>query len=164
MKLMSFAGLLLLVAAMAAGCAPSDTPPAEAPASASIPFRNDGTLRFTRGEEELLTIAIEIADTDSAIVRGLMQRTSLPDLAGMLFLMPSEEPQSFWMANTPLALDLFFANTTGEIVSIARYTRPLSPEPVLSNLPARFVLETPAGFADSHGIIEGDRIAWERTE
>ena len=107
MKLFSCAGLLLLVVAMATGWAPSDTPPAEAPVVTSIPFRSDGTLRFTRGEEELLTIDIEIADTDSAIVRGLMQRTSLPDRSGMLFLMPSEEPQSFWMANTPLALDLF---------------------------------------------------------
>ena len=165
MKSTRLISLVILAAVVAAGCQPSDTPPQQqAPATQEIPYRKDGTLHFLRENERMLTIDIEIADTDSTRERGLMQRTSLPDGAGMLFIMPTEEPQSFWMANTPLSLDFVFASTSGEVVAISKYAKPQSPDPVMSGLPARFVLEVPAGFLDSYGIIEGDQIEWSRTE
>lgn len=129
---------------------------------AAIPFRKDGVLDFIRGDDSFLTIDIEIADNDSTIERGMMQRTSIPELSGMLFLMPSEDIQGFWMSNTKISLDILFANEGGEIVHIAKYTTPLSPESVSSVYPASLVLEVIAGFTDSHGIIEGDRIDWRR--
>lgn len=147
-----------------AGCqaeSSEPTPPAEAPEE-TIPFRKDGVLDFVRGDDTLLTIDIEIADNDSTIERGMMQRTSMPDLSGMLFLMPSEDIQGFWMSNTKISLDIIFANESGEIVHIAKYTTPLSPESVSSVYPASLVLEVIAGFTDSHGIIEGDEIDWRR--
>ena len=81
---------------------------------------------------------------------------------GMLFIFDQQQPQSFWMANTPLSLDMFFVDRDSQIVDIARYTRPLSPESVVSAAPARFVVETSAGYADSRGITEGVRVTWER--
>lgn len=127
---------------------------------ASVPFRKDGTLSFKRGDETYLTIDIEIADTDSAIVRGLMQRTSLPVNSGMLFLMPEEEPQQFWMSNTQISLDILFANSDKEIVNIQKYTTPLSQESVESEFPALYVIEVEGGFTDSQGILEGDVVDW----
>ncbi len=129
---------------------------------ATIPFRKDGVLDFVRGDDTFLTIDIEIADNDSTIERGMMQRTSMPDLSGMLFLMPTEDIQGFWMSNTKISLDILFANQSGEIVHIAKYTTPLSPESVSSEFPANLVLEVIAGFTDSQGNIEGDRIEWKR--
>lgn len=149
------------------GCAAdeSSSPAAPStPAAASIEFRKDGELDFVRGGEAYLTIDIEIAETDSAIVRGLMQRTSMPELSGMLFLMPDEELQGFWMSNTQISLDILFANSNGEIVNVAKYTRPLSPESVPSRFPALYVIEVAAGFTDTHGIIEGDTIEWRRAD
>jgi hypothetical protein len=161
----SLCSLVVFATLLAAGCGPSGSGSDRAnPTDVVIPFREDGELRFVRGEEPYLTVAIEIADTDSAIVRGLMQRRSLPERGGMLFLMPAEEPQRFWMANTPLSLDILFASEAGEIVSITRYTKPLAPDPVDSDYPARYVLELAAGFVDRHGVVEGDRIEWERKE
>jgi uncharacterized protein len=154
--------LTVLLAACSGDPSNSTPSPNATPDEAAIPFRKDGTLSFTRDGEELVAIDIEIADTDSSRTRGLMQRESLPARSGMLFVFEAERPQGFWMANTPIALDLFFVNADSQIVNIARYTRPFSPETVLSEDPARYVIETPAGFADTYGIIETDRVTWRR--
>ena len=152
--------LLLLSALCLTACNP-ETPPPELP---TIPFEQEGTLTFLRDSEALLTIAIEIADDDSTRTRGLMQRSGLPDRSGMLFIFDREQPQGFWMANTQISLDLLFANADSQIVSISKYTRPLSQASIPSTTPARFVVEVAAGFVDAQGIIESDRIRFRRTE
>ena len=129
----------------------------------TIPFRKDGELTFLRGGAENLTIDIEIADTDSARTRGLMQRTSLPEMSGMLFVFRREEIQSFWMANTPIALDLIFVSADSQIVDIDKYTRPFSSESIVSDEPAQYVVEVPAGFSDTHGLTAGEGVRWQRS-
>lgn len=153
--------ILPLLAATACG---TGEPPAQQMPSTEISFRDDGQLTFHRGEETIVDIAIEIADSDSSRTRGLMQRTSMPDRSGMLFVFPYEELQSFWMANTLIYLDLMFLDSDGRIVSIARSARPLSTEPVPSIRPAEYVLETEAGFVDTWGVVEGDSVSWTRHE
>lgn len=128
----------------------------------SIPFAEHGSLSFERDGEVYRDIRIEIADSDSSRTRGLMQRTSLPPDTGMLFLFDREEEQSFWMANTPLALDLIFIRADSLVLRIAKYVQPMSPDPVTSNGPAQYVLEVPAGYSDTIGLIEGDRLRWQR--
>lgn len=155
--------LFFLPALLTAACGTADRPADPAPA-VEIPFRADGRLTFHRDAEAVIDIAIEIADTDSSRMRGLMQRTSMPDRSGMLFVFPYEEPQSFWMANTRIYLDLMFLDARGRVVSIARSARPLSTEPVPSGRPARYVLETEAGFVESWGIVEGDSASWARSD
>jgi len=129
-----------------------------------IPFRRDGSLQFQRDGESYQVIEIEIAATDSARTRGLMQRASMPKDSGMLFLFDREELQSFWMANTPLSLDLMFISADSIIVHVAKYAQPLSPDPVPSMDPARFVLEVEAGYSDTVGIVEGDRVSWKQDD
>lgn len=133
------------------------------PATPTIAFEKHGELSLEREGAPYLKIDIEIADSDSSRMRGMMQRTGFPEGTGMLFIFPVEEIQTFWMANTPVALDILFANADSQIVDIHKYTRPLSPENVTSEEPALFVLEVPAGFVDSNGIIETDYLAWART-
>lgn len=158
--------LLLLVAACGndassrSGTASTATEPPEA----TIPFRIDGTLDFVRDGEAWLTLDIEIAESDSAKERGMMQRTSFPERTGMLFPFAQEQIRQFWMGNTPLALDLIFISADSHVVSFAKYARPYSEEPLVSSGPAQYVLEVPAGFVDTHGIIETDRVRWRRTE
>ena len=151
----------MLAAVILTSCNPRSDAPAP-PTAIEIPFTKHGELEIVRGGEAVLLMDIEIADNDSSRMRGMMQRTAFPENSGMLFIFPFEAMQSFWMANTPLALDILFADADSQIVDIHRYTRPLSPQSVDTAVPARFVLEVPAGFCDTHGIVESDRLSWTR--
>ena len=165
MPLLLLCGVLLgsLSACGRSGDSPSAD--AEADTTETIPFTTEGRLAFIQDGDSTATIDIEIAETDSARERGMMQREGFPsDRSGMLFLFPKEQPRSFWMSNTPVALDILFVNADSQVVTIAKYTTPFSSEHYRSGDPAQFVAEVPAGFADSHGILEGDRIRWRRVE
>ena len=160
-RLLLLLPLLMLLAACQNDAPP---PPDPEPAENIIPFRVDGSLDFLREGELLLTIDIEIAATDSARLRGMMQRTSFPDRSGMLFPDSLETIQQFWMGNTPLALDLLFIDADSQIVDFAKYAQPFSAQTISSKVPAQHVLEVPAGFSDTHGLIETDRVRWRRNE
>lgn len=158
---------LLILIVLWTGCgepSPETAAPAPPTEAVNIPFRKDGTLTLSRDGEVYRTLDIEIAETDSSRNRGLMQRDSLPEDSGMLFIFDREEEQGFWMANTPLALDLIFLREDGSILSIAKYVQPMRTETVQSNGRAMYVLEVVAGYSDSIGIIEGDVMAFERLE
>lgn len=161
--------LLLVAAVLFTGCSQPevDAPASEQPSeetTVNIPFRKDGTLTISRDEEVYLTLDIEIADTDSSRNRGLMQRDGLPEESGMWFIFDQESEQGFWMANTRMALDLIFVRSNGEIQSISKYIQPMRTETIPSNGPAQYVLEVEAGYSDTVGILEGDVIAFERSE
>lgn len=89
-----------------------------------------------------------------------MDVNSLPQDRGMLFIFEEQQPLSFWMANTPLPLDIFFVNKDMEIVRIHRNTQPFSEENFTSDAPAIYAVETNGGFAVAHDIREGMKIAF----
>lgn len=131
----------------------------------TIPFDKEGRLAILQDRDTVVVLDIEVAETDSARERGMMQRDGFPnERSGMLFPFDEEQERSFWMANTPLALDLFFVNADSQIVRIKKYAQPNNATSIPSNAPAQYVLETEAGFADSYGIVEGDRVRWTRTD
>lgn len=158
--LLALAPLLMLLACDP-GASPNDAPSDEDTADAPA-FREDGTLTFYRDGMEPLEIAIEIADTDEARARGLMGREALPDMSGMLFIFEEEAERSFWMADTPLSLDLLFIDGDGVIGHIHKYASPFSSEQIPSEGPAQYVLEVPAGFTDQHNIAVTDSLSYER--
>jgi hypothetical protein len=120
-----------------------------------------GDLRFLRHDgSTAVSITIEIADTPEARIRGLMERWSLPDLHGMLFIFDSPEVQGFWMHNTPLSLDMIFVDENRRVLNIAESTTPMSKQTYASRGPAKYVVEVKAGFAKRHGIAEGMTIQW----
>ena len=126
-----------------------------------ITYRTDAQLTFLRADSTIIKeIGIEIVDRDSTIQRGLMQRQCLPDDWGMLFVFPGEAPRTFYMANTPRSLDIMFFSADSTLLNVAKYAEPFSPDILPSEGPARFVVETPAGFADRYGLGTGDQITW----
>jgi hypothetical protein len=136
---------------------PRATPPPTGPV-----FRDDGDLTLLRADtdEVIATLDIEIAYDEASITQGLMYRESMADDQGMLFLMGDEQPRSFWMLNTYITLDIIFVGADQRIVKIRENTTPKSTEQVLSIVPAAYVLEVNAGYAKTHGLQEGDRLAW----
>ncbi|MCZ7556595.1 MAG: DUF192 domain-containing protein [Bacteroidia bacterium] len=134
----------------------------KAPAG-EIVFRDDAALRFTDASgQNLVEISVEIAESEEARTQGLMGRTRMGERQGMLFLFPNEEYRSFWMANTPLPLDILYVNSALRIVTIRRNTVPFSEESIPSSAPAQYVIEVIAGFCARHGIVEGASVSWTR--
>lgn len=124
------------------------------------------TIEFTRevtflnaNEEPITTIEVALADDEEERNMGLMDVNNLPPDKGMLFIFDKQEPLSFWMANTPLSLDIFFVNESGKIVRIHQNTQPFSEKNLASEKPARYVIETNSGFSVSHDIQEGMKVA-----
>lgn len=105
--------------------------------------------------ETITTIEVAVADEDNERNMGLMDVDDLPADKGMLFIFDEQQPLSFWMANTPLSLDIFFINESLEIVRIHQNTQPFSDKNLTSGEPALYVVETNAGFSLSHDIQEG---------
>ena len=62
------------------------------------------------------------------------------------------------MASTPLSLDIIFVDEEFEIVRIHRNTPPYSHERILSEEPAKYVVEVNAGYTLRNDITEGMRI------
>ncbi len=116
-------------------------------------FKQEGELEFVRIKEKL---TIEIADNEQEIQQGLMFRRSMPDSCGMLFIMPEYEPQSFWMKNTYIPLDIIFLDEQKRIVTIQANRVPFSEESVPSYENAKYVLEVNAGYCIKKAIEKGD--------
>lgn len=108
-------------------------------------------------------VPVEVVATPEKRSLGLMYRKDLPKTHGMLFLFPREQLLSFWMKNTPLALDIVYINSGHTIVGIIANTKPFSEEPLSSALPAQFALEVHAGFCRQHGIAVGSQVALPST-
>ena len=126
-------------------------------------FTAEGTLDFLRPDGSVIVrIAVELAESREEQTVGLMRRRSLPARGGMLFVYEDDQPQRFWMKNTPLPLDIVFISSDSSIVNIARRTTPLSEQSIESEAPARFVLELRGGFIERYGIDENARIEWRR--
>jgi len=128
-------------------------------------FIKEGVLTFhdktTSGI--IIQIDIEIADSPDKLSTGLMYRRSLPDSAGMLFVLKESKLSCFWMKNTYIPLDIIFADENMEIITIQKNTTPLSEEPIPSKGYSMYVIEVKAGFCDKHRIKIGDFIKFSKT-
>jgi hypothetical protein len=136
------------------------------PASARLnnyAFVKNGELTFLSEHREVLaSIDIQIAETESQRMVGLMYRDFLGVNQGMLFLFPVEEEQSFWMKNTRIPLDIIFVNAKMEIVKIHHTTKPFSEEGYPSERVAMYVVETNGGYTEKNNIHEGCIVSWKR--
>ncbi|MCC5925245.1 MAG: DUF192 domain-containing protein [Bacteroidetes bacterium] len=112
--------------------------------------------------EEVALIDIAIADDDKSRSLGLMDVQEMKSDGGMLFIFESEQRQSFWMANTPLSLDLLFADREGRIVHIHQNAQPFTRDQIDSIYPAKYVLEVNAGYVMRHDIQVGHIITYTR--
>lgn len=118
-----------------------------------------GTVTFLDPSgNEVSTVRVAVANDPDERNQGLMDVNDLPGDAGMLFVFPEEQPLSFYMANTPLPLDIMFANADSVIVRIHHNTAPFDSKQLPSEAPAKYVVETNGGYAVSNDIREGYKI------
>lgn len=120
-------------------------------------FRRE-TIRIESGAQ-VWPFTVEIAETSWQRMQGLMQRQSLEENAGMLFLSAKETEMPMWMKNTPLSLDMLFLDNAGTVVYIAQRTEPYSLKTISAGRKVRAVLEVPAGTVARYHIKVGDKVA-----
>lgn len=130
--------LLPLLACLVSGCA-----------GASQPWVELGGQRYQ----------VELAKDDAERARGLMFRDAMEADHGMLFIHDAQEPQSYWMKNTKIPLDILYFDNDRKLVSQQRDVPPCSAgdacPPYPSNAPARYVLELNAGQAEKLKLQDG---------
>ena len=86
-----------------------------------------------------------------------MFRPKLADDRGMLLIFTEERLPNIWMMNTLVALDIVYLDSKGNVVDVITDAQPCPGEPCprfTPKLPAKAVLEIPAGSATLHGVSE----------
>lgn len=132
--------------------ATSTTPPGR-----TLDYTRD--VRFLNDDSSVISeIRVAVVDNDETRNMGLMDVRDLPENRGMLFIFEREAPLTFWMANTPLSLDIIFVNAQKEIVTIHTNTPPMSEQNFDSSSDAMYAIEVNAGYCLKYDIREGLKV------
>ena len=107
-------------------------------------------------------LEVEVAGTSAEREKGYMFREEPKDSA-MLFVWPNADFRSFHMKNVSFDLDIAFIDAGGQIFQIMRMEafriqRPNEPPSYLSIRPAKYALEAPAGWCQSHKVEVGTQV------
>ena len=126
-------------------------------------FTEEGVGAFVdQNGDTIASFRLELAETAAETAQGMMYRRSVPEGTGMLFIMTEERPQSFWMRNTYVPLDIIYVSSEGRVVSIQANAQPLNETPLPSEGPAKYVLEIAGGRSAALGITPGTQLLWKR--
>lgn len=104
---------------------------------------------------------VEVAATPAQQAHGMMFRTGMAPMTGMIFPMSPPREAAFWMENTLIPLDLLFIGSDGRIRNIIANAVPKSRAQLPSAGPVAAVLELAGGEADRIGARPGDKVAWK---
>ena len=115
--------------------------------SANLPTRT-----LTIGNTKLV---VEVAATPATRETGLMNRFSLQQDHGMLFVFEAPQPLAFWMKNTYVPLSIAFVDPGGRILNIEDM-RPQDESTHWSKGPALYAIEMRRGWFAAKGIGAGD--------
>ena len=162
MQKMCFPIYLLIFGLLLSSC--KDNSKSNENITQEVSFTKEGELHIYSIQDSLTTklseIDIEIADNDYEVQTGLMYRKSMEANRGMLFIFPEDAPRSFYMKNTEIPLDLIFINSKFKVVNIEKNAEPFNEKSLLSEGPAKYVLEVNAGSSDKWNIKKGDSISY----
>lgn len=99
--------------------------------------------------------SVELADDPDERARGLMFREKMPMASGMLFVFPEPKHATFWMKDTPLALDIIFVDHAGQVTRVHENAVPLSEALIDGGPGVAYAFEINAGLAGRMGIGPG---------
>lgn len=106
----------------------------------------------------IFPFTVEVARTLEEQEKGLMFRETLAEDAGMIFLYPTPRPIAMWMKNTPLCLDMIFADKTGAIIDIRKGATPYSLAIIGPVNNVSQVLEVKSGIVEKYDITKSCRM------
>lgn len=105
-----------------------------------------------------MTFTLEVADNIATQQRGLMQRDSMPEKHGMIFVFEDERPHEFHMQNTRIPLDILFVTGNGRVITLATM-KPYDLSRTPSHGPVKYAIELNAGMANKAGVKVGDLLS-----
>jgi len=104
------------------------------------------------------TTSLQVAVLQPEQERGLMQRPDLGPNDGMIFVNPSPRKLSFWMHNTPEALDIGYVTPEG-VIAETYDLLPMDERIVESHSSdLQYALEMPKGWFAANGVRAGAQI------
>ena len=100
-----------------------------------------------------------VADREETRALGLSGTHFLNEQSGMWFVFEEADKHGFWMKDTKFALDIIWVDSSGKIVHMEENVQPESyPKVFTPPVPAQYVLEVGAGYAERNDIKIGDTI------
>ena len=118
------------------------------------------TATITNAGGQSVPITIELARTSKEQETGLMNRSSVPDGSGMLFVFQQAGTVGFWMKDTRLPLSIAFIDGGGKILDI-QDMQAMSEETHAPSQPYLYALEVGQGWFARKGIKPGDSISFK---
>lgn len=112
------------------------------------------TQQFIIGDK---VINGDIACTREDKRQGLMNKKSIPENYGMLFVFPESNYHEFWMKNTYVPLSIAFIDENWKIVDI-KDMKPHDETPVGPSAAAKYALEVNQGWFKKNNIALGTQI------
>jgi Uncharacterized conserved protein len=152
---------LLALAAVMSACGSRES--VDSDTTSVLPF-TVAHMRLVAGSDTV-HLATELAESPDQQSLGLMERRHLADGAGMLFVYPSDQPESaaFWMFRTRIPLDIAFVDSLGVVRAIqhmvpcpTNFAAGCATYP--AGAPYRAALEVNAGFLARHKLELGSRV------
>ncbi len=96
-------------------------------------------------------LRLEWADVYQEREKGLMERTKLPENAGMMFVFEQAKTYCFWMKNTLIPLSVGFIDAQGRLVQIA-HMQPKSLQHHCAKQPIVYALEVNQGWFERNNV------------
>lgn len=161
---LSVVGALVACAGEPGPPTPSDTvePSPEAPAiTPSEPFTQIVPLDWAGPDGAAASLTAWVADTPQKRALGLMNRTELPEGAGMVFVFPADNSGGFWMKHTLIPLSIAYLSADGVVLSVLEMEPcTADPCPVYDpGVPYRYAVEAGKGWFAARSIGPGWRVA-----
>lgn len=117
--------------------------------------REKTTVHAKIGDSEF---HLRVARTEGKRSRGLGGTQALAKDEGMLFEFAQDDFHAIWMKDMLIPIDIIWLSDDFSVVDIRKDVSPDTfPEVFAPKLPARFVVELPAGSAEAFGVSIGSR-------
>lgn len=111
-----------------------------------------------------VVVNVDVADTESLREKGLSGRSSFPEGEGMWFVYQKNGIYSFWMPDMHFPIDIIWFDENFRAVHMQENATPESyPHIFTPDVPARYVLEVPAGFVQKNGVFLGESVLVQNT-
>ena len=160
MKQLKYFSVIVILLVVLSACQSKTKAPVK---PIEISFTKEADLAFLKGNDTIINLDIELAESDYEQQTGLMHRPGMEMTQGMLFVYDDERPRpSFYMKNTQIALDLIYISEDMQVVEINKNTTPYDETPIRATQPAKYVLEVNAGFTDKYSITDSVSVSFKR--